>query len=294
MPARRGGTRPRPARQRHRVSGELLLSLAEHLTERDHRILAYLGEHELLTTPQIRDLAFGSTRQAQRRLAELAGLGLLSRLRPRVSRGSAPIHWILGPAGVVVLAADLRADVRTIGALRRRALTLAVGQHRRHRVGVNGFFTRLVADDSGQLELWWSERHCARRWGHVIVPDGYGHWRQGGQAIGFWLEYDRGTESLADLVDKVDAYADLAHVRGPTGQNRPPWLLIRLGSERRERDLRRLLPIRTIVPVATAGEPETPSPATAIWSPVDRAERMPLIGLLEADRHPAADTGTPP
>lgn len=277
MPKRRDMDVPR--RQRHRVSGELLLSLASHLTARDHQILAYLAEHQVLTTPQIRDLVFSSTRHTQRRLAELAALGVLSRVRPRASRGSAPTHWILGPAGVVVLAADQEVDVRVAGALRNKALTAALGQWRQHLVGVNGFFTRLVADDAGDLDVWWPEQRCARRWGRVVIPDGYGQWRQNGDEIAFWLEYDRGTERLVDLVDKVYGYAEIADTSWPAVETSHPWLLFRLPSARRERDLHRIVPQRTGVPIATAWEAGVPSPAAAIWRPLGASQRLTLIEL---------------
>jgi len=58
---------------------------------------------------------------------------------------------------------------------------------------------------------------CADTWGHIVQPDGYGRWRDHDREIDFFLEYDGGTEPLNRLVDKLDAYTELA---APTGADR--------------------------------------------------------------------------
>ncbi len=59
------------------------------------------------------------------------------------------------------------------------------------------------------LALWLSERACAHRWGQVVRPDRYGRWRQGDREVGFFLEYDCGTEPLDRLAAKLHGYDEL-------------------------------------------------------------------------------------
>src|SRR6266511_4321072 len=213
----------RPGRQpagpaAHPASADLAL-LAGRLTDRDHHLCRLLHEHRVLTTSQIRDLAFGSLNVAQHRLVALARLGVLVRFRPVWTRrggGSAPWHYVLGPAGAAVLAAEQAITPAQLSYRRDRTLAIAHSQRLAHQVGINGFFTALAArarshPDSALL-AWWSERQCADRWGHVVRPDGYGRWRDPGGEVDFFLEYDTGTEPLDRLLAKVDAYAELAAV----------------------------------------------------------------------------------
>jgi len=68
-----------------RVSDEVLLAAAAHLTDRDRDLVRLMGEHRVLTTRQIAALGFGSVIIARHRLAVLAELGMLRRFRPHRS-----------------------------------------------------------------------------------------------------------------------------------------------------------------------------------------------------------------
>ncbi len=197
------------------ASADLAL-LAGRLTDRDRRLCRLLCEHRVLTTSQLRDLAFGSLNVAQHRLVALARLGVLERFRPVWPHGggSAPWHYVLGPAGAAVLAAEQATTPAQLGYRRDRVLAIAHSQRRAHQVGVNGFFAALAGrarrHPDAELLAWLSERACAERWGHVVRPDGYGHWRDPTGEVDFFLEYDTGTEPLERLLAKVDAYTELA------------------------------------------------------------------------------------
>ncbi|MDQ3451555.1 MAG: replication-relaxation family protein [Actinomycetota bacterium] len=105
-----------------------------------------------------------------------------------------------------------------------------------------------------------SERRCAASWGEIVRPDSYGHWREAGTDVDFFLEYDRGTEPLNRLVDKLDGYADLRTATGVT----TTWVLFWLPGYGREAALRKLL-TSTPVPVATAHANPGSTPADAVW-----------------------------
>ena len=174
---------------------------------------------------------------------------MLERFRPRTGANPAPFHWVLGPLGAALVAAEAGVDVAELDWRRGLVHDLAASQRLAHLVGVNGFFTALLRSArtrSGcQLEEWWSERRCGREWGEVVRPDGYGVWVDHGVSMPFLLEHDNGTERLARLADKLGGYAKLAVAAG-----HPNWVLFTFPTQRREVDARRVLAHHS-VPVAT-------------------------------------------
>jgi hypothetical protein len=270
--------------------------LAWRLTPRDRWIIRMIHEHRVLTAHQITALAFPSFRSGRMRLRELYLWGVLDRFQPFVSVGTAPMHYVLAPAGAAVLAAEDGLDVKELGYRHDRAFGVAHSLRLAHTVGVNEWFTALVNrarhDEHATLSAWWAEARCARHFGDLIKPDAYGRWSAHGQQIEFFLEYDFGTEVLAKLTGKLTGYAALAQATGITTP-----LLIWLPTSRREATARRLLhrvwrdlDDPDSVPVATAAaellNPDAahPSPADEVWLPLDalggQAARRRLHQLL--------------
>ena len=289
--------------------------LAWRLTPRDKWIIRMLWEHRVLTSHQITALAFPSFRSGRMRLRELWTWGVVDRFQPFVTVGTAPMHYVLAPAGATVLAAEEGLDVKEMGYRHDRAFAVAHSLRLAHMVGVNEWFTALVArarhpkpGEQVALTAWWSETRCARHFGDLVKPDGYGRWQHGNQSIEWFLEYDFGTEPLNKLAGKLAGYAALAQATGITTP-----LLIWLPTARREAAARRLLTRAwhelddpRDVPVATATaellnpEAAPPSPADAVWlpldSPRDGARRRALSALLGAWPHvsaPADNNGDP-
>jgi len=271
---------------------ERLAHLAARLTARDVWLCQLLDEHRVLTTSQLADLAFPNLDTAQHRLAILHRLELVERFRPRRDRGSAPYHYVLGPAGARVLAARQGQDPSRVRYRRGDALAVAHWRHLEHLVAVNGFFcalgraARTRADRA--LVAWWSERRCAARWGRLVRPDGYGRWRDADAEVDFFVEVDRATEPAGRLAEKLDGYATLAAV---TGVATP--LLFWFPTPQREATARAALATAAAVPVpvatATSGSGGHPDdPAGPIWQPLGSAgPRQPLAVL-------AGGLGQPP
>jgi len=269
-------------------SPELAAALAARLTARDRWLLRMLHEHRVLTTTQIAQLAFGTSRAATARMGVLYTYRAVDRFRPLAPAGSAPLHWVLDDAGASVLAAEDATTPAALGYRRDRAVAIALSPRLAHTTGANGFFTALaaaarVSRGEHTLECWWSERRCAALWGDLARPDGYGRWTEQppGQppvTADFFLEYDTGTEDLPRLIAKLAGYAALA---ARTGIATP--VLFWLPTPRREAALRARLagppPHGTRdaasaaqipgVPVATA-TPDN-SPAAAAWLPAGAA-----------------------
>jgi Replication-relaxation len=259
-----------------------LAELAGRLTERDRELCRLVWEHRVLTSLHCAQLVFASEVTARHRLVILTGLRVLDRFRPtwQLGQGSPPWHYVLGPAGAAVLAAEQATTVAQLGWRRDRALAIAHSPQLAHQVGVNGFFSALAAHArrrrDAALAAWWPERRCAERWGQLVRPDGYGRWQQAGGEVDFFLEYDRGTEDLGRLLAKVDAYAELAAV----SRIATPVLFWLPTPAREERF--RAAAARPGVPVATASGPAGVSPAGPVWLPLPadaHARRLPLAAL---------------
>jgi hypothetical protein len=256
-----------------------LARLAGRLTDRDRAILHLIGEHRVFTTGQLAAVFFGSQDRAEHRLRQLTQAGVLARFRPHThhGEGSAPYHYVLGPLGAAVLAADHDGDPRRVGYRQDKALALAHSQHLGHVVGVNGFFTTLAAAarhrrphaaSGAALVVWWSERRCAGHWGRLVRPDGYGRWREGDREVDFFLEYDCGTEPLGRLAAKLHAYRQLAEAT----QIATP-VLFWLPTAGREATVRHALVGQTRwaavpFPVATANPTLGSGPAEQAWLPL--------------------------
>jgi hypothetical protein len=300
----------RPGPGRLARSPELLAELAGRLTPRDRWLLRMLHEHRVLTTPQVTQLAFGTSRAATARLLALWQLRAVDRFRPLTRTGSAPLHFVLDDAGAAVLAAEDGLTPARLGHRRDRALGIALSLQLSHATGTNGVFCALAAAGragAGTLGCWWSERRCAALWGDLARPDGYGQWTEHGPAgpvtTDFFLEYDTGTESLARVAAKLGGYAGLAARTGI-----PTPVLFWLTSPAREAALRDLLasPGQGLAGRAFTVATATPqsagaSPAGAAWLPAGQdGPRLRLARLAPAARPvpsaeaPAASAAAPP
>ena len=280
-----------------------LAELAARLTARDRWLLHALREHQVLTGPQIARIAFDGPRIANRRLKILAEeLRVIDRFRPLRAIGSAPEHYVLGPYGAQVLAAEAGVTIKELGYHRNRALAIAHSPRLNHQVGVNEVYSHLAAASrpaggnakrqdaenatgpEEALVIWWSELTCFHLYGDLARPDAFGRWQApaaggGVRTAEFFLEYDTGTENLDRLLAKLDGYARLAAV---TAIDTP--VLFWLQSPLRERALHRLLALNPpAVPVATATPTacEGTTPAGPVWELAARrtARRLHLAEL---------------
>ena len=278
-----------------------LAILAATLTERDRWVIAMVHEHRVLTSTQLAALAYPTVRGARRRLATLTHqLRVLDRFRPRLALGSAPEHYVLGPAGAAYLAAELNQSTKAFGYSRQRAHQIAVSAHLSHAVGCNEVLTRIAAahltdPEGGRLAAWWSERRCLRLWQDLARPDGYGHYTlapirtdpASARSVRFFFEFDTGTEALGRLAAKLPGYAKLA--AATTTQP----VLFYLPNRAREENLHTLLSRDTVrIPVATTSPDALTTaqsgPAGPVWRPVTGRARIPgrretRVALIDLD-----------
>ena len=206
-------------------------SEAHRLTHRDHYLLQLLIDHQVLTSDQIAAIAFDNPRRARRRLLLLTQRGILARFRHPIASGSQSWRYTAGILGETIHAATTDQPIPRPAKITERITRLTHTPELDHRIGVNGFFTALIAHTrrhpNTELAEWWSARRTANTTGTYVHPDGYGLWRQHIQAdhsristlaeVAFFLEYDRGTEQQSRLTDKLGRYAAMTHA----GINKP-------------------------------------------------------------------------
>lgn len=196
-----------------------LVSVSHRLSPRDYVLAHLLDQHHILTTDQIASILFQSTRTCLNRLYQLRTIGFLDRFRPVTSNRHTPWVWLNGPlaARYVALATDTRPPTTKI--LTQRQDSIMASPQLLHLIGTNDFFTRLLAVSRHQqgcdLPRWWSATATAAVFGRRVHPDGHGVWVDGDRQVGWFLEYDNGTEDHGRLVAKLAAYQRLHRDGGP-------------------------------------------------------------------------------
>ncbi len=228
------GAHPLQSRPR-RPASDARWSLARCLTGRDRAIVAALDRHRVFTTDQLGEMFFESQHRARVRLVALHRLGVLDRFQlHRPGWGATAFHYVLGPMGAAIVAAETGGDPDRAARRWRPERTLALGRTQRlaHLLGVNGFYASLVGHSrvtpSTELADWLTEAECAHWSDGIVRPDAFGHWRQDNEGAEFSLEWDRGTETLGRLVAKLAGYERFESERGATASGavrlrlRPP------------------------------------------------------------------------
>jgi hypothetical protein len=266
------------------AAGQVLpLGLVGRLTDRDRAICRLVWTHRVFTTEQLAVVFFDSLRAAQQRLRVLWRLGVLERFRTLQRTGSESWRYTLGPAGAALVAIERGDTPPRPAQVRAHAARLAAGARTDHTLGVNGLFCSLAGHarhhPSSVLVEWWSERRCAAEWGDLVRPDGYGIWTDQERSVGFFVEYDTGSEPLARVAAKLSGYADLALAEGIA---RP--VLFWLASAGREPGLQQAIG-RPPVPAATATVGN--DPGAPVWLPTGGSgarRRLTDLAVERADR----------
>jgi hypothetical protein len=267
--------------KRPRLDDALVHAASRSLTERDRAICAGLYDHRVLTTTQLHELYFATLGRASKRLRELYQLRAIDRFRPYRKSGSNPYHYVLDELGARIVAAERGLEPAELDWKRAKALQLVTSSQLRHLVEANGFFTRLILalryHPEATLAEWWGQRRCARAWGELVRPDGYAHLAIGGRALELWLEWDRGTETLTRVADKLDRYAELQ-----LALERAVVVSIVAPSGGREREILRALsaaaPVRVLL---TSADRHAGDPLAANWLDTGAEARLSLRELVE-------------
>lgn len=197
-----------------RVGADRVFELARHLTERDREVALHLYDQQVLTTEQLTLLFFSSKRRAQDRLLFLYRQRVLDRFYPPSSLGAGKpqAHWLLDEAGAHLVAASLDVDRRRLDWQRRD--DWVSHPQLAHRLAVNRFVTDLIAatlsDPALGVVAWYGPRQAAGRLGKrtrgLVRPDAELIVAAPAGAVDLLVEWDRGTETLDRLGEKLRRY----------------------------------------------------------------------------------------
>ena len=208
-------TPPTPRRPRTTT----LADISRRLQPRD-RVIAYLlDDHTALTTDQIAAIVFDSPITCTNRLHTLRRLEFIGYVTRTIPARRARTYWVPGrlSARLVALARGLTPPTPKAVALRQD--TVLSSPAAAHTVETNQFFIDLIAHTRGRagtrLARWWSATRTAAAFAGRIHPDGHGVWDTDGSSVGFFLEYDRGTEDHRRLAAKLEPYRRLRADGGP-------------------------------------------------------------------------------
>jgi hypothetical protein len=178
-----------------------------------------LVEHRTLTTSQLAAVLFPSPAAARVRLYRLRRLEWVESFTPIRATGPLETHWAAGLLAARYIAVQQGTPPPTPRGWRDRLESIAASSHLEHGDGANQIFVDLLAHTrthpGTRLARWWGPARTAAAHGQRVHPDGHGVWTDGDQQVGFWLEYDTGTEALPRLVAKIEPYARLRRDGGP-------------------------------------------------------------------------------
>lgn len=277
----RSPTGPPPARGRPGLSVPDVAAELRRLTPRDRWLIDLLHEHQVFTTEQAAALAFDHLHTARNRLGLLASRRVLARFRDCVRPGSQSWRWTLGPIGAAYIAARDNTPTPRPGTLTDRINRLSASPRLGHLLGVNGLFVDLASyartTPGASLDVWWSERRCRDIAGDLAHPDGHGVWTENGRTVGWWLEYDTGSEPAHRVLAKLDGYATLHEAAGLRHA-----VLIRMHTRRQETALQQRLgdhPAMTGGLVVATASGDTIQPAGPVWWLAGRPGRLRLADL---------------
>lgn len=247
---------------RERSGLERLAALSLVTSPTEKRALEWLGHHPLLSADDLAVILRVSAQLSARVLDNLARYGLVQSTDKATEKEAAPPRrYYLTDVGLKLLAARDGVPPRRYARYGIVAASMPKKQgggrletllrQLDHTVGVNRFFVRLIADGAKtgpRLIRWLSASEAAQRFTygevtHWLRPDGAGDIYWQGAIRRFYLEWDRGTVKLPDLVEKCRLYAAYyAHLtRAGAPEYRKPTVLVVTSSLVREDVLWRII-----------------------------------------------------
>ena len=287
--ARTPRTRPPVLPRRERLH-DSLREISWRLETRDHVLAQLLHEHRTLTTSQITAILFASPRTCRNRLGVLRTFDFVDWFIPVRHGVRLPAHWVPGLLSARLIALRNGDKAPTAKALREIQDRVVATPHLGHIDGTNQFFVDLIAHarqhSETRLSRWWSGARTAAALGRRVHPDGHGAWRDAGREVGFFLEFDTGSESQPVVAAKLAPYRRLRIDGGPA------WpVLFWLPTAAREANLHKRLagmaPLGVTVATASrehAAHTVPAGPAGPVWKVAGNGRRR--LHLAELPSQP--------
>lgn len=277
------GQTPTKARraQRERIAALSLAASSEQV-----RLLETVGRLPLLTESELALVLISPPSLLRRQLERAAQHGLIETVTgPTESR-----HFVLAEFGLRLLAARAGVPFRRfanhtpflsalLGAAGGRLQTLV--RQFEHTVGANSFMLACLRGSSGtatpRLVSWRNPLESVVRFEsggvrRTLRPDGAGEVLHKGRRRWFFLEWDRGTERIAILMEKLDRYVRFYGAARTRSVDRPFLLIVTTSTAREDLIWRAIAALRrssthTAPPVATTTDSllERYGPWNRVW-----------------------------
>jgi hypothetical protein len=247
----------------------------------EKRLIECLARHPLLSEADLATVLHRDRRLVRSAIEHATTQGLIAHIERSDDRcrryclASAGLRTLALRDGVPVRRYARHAPVTVLTAAEGERMPTLLQQYE-HTVGANSFFSAWLEGPPGGPHLlsWLSAAESAirfesggrRRW---LRPDGAGKLRVGDEAFPFLLEWDRGTERLPVLAEKLARYAAYYQACRTSGAEPLALLFVTTTPQREELVLqlaaRLLRDASAHLGTTTASLVERRGPAHAIW-----------------------------
>lgn len=192
------------------------------LTARDKQIIKAVWQYRFLSSSQIRELFFSSKSKADRRLRELYDHGFIDRIAIPVVQGRGELIYALWDKGAEILSRDLGLERKELKWNRQR--NRIQPQFMQHELNLGGFRMAVEKETGNNAEiklLFWHNGEELRtklrtqftasnfvsNKGDLLRPDAFFGIETTKGKLYFFVEVDRGTESLPVIRQKAHLYS---------------------------------------------------------------------------------------
>lgn len=186
------------------------------LSTDDAELLLWVQRRDFVTCKHLKHYHTIDNSSASRKLQRLNKLGCLDRFKS-IESAAEPYFYYLTPKGAKAICEILCLDEQEVFVRRKNdadRLSLGFLEHTR---GVNDFFTILlyqsIKSEYPGLITWLNSRECKVEMdssGDLLIPDGFGEFDTGHELVQFMFEYDRETQTMDFLMDKMSKYITFA------------------------------------------------------------------------------------
>ena len=188
----------------------------EKFLRRNIKLLYWIERHDFITPKQYGLYKDFSPKAAAARFKKLVERGYLDTVRParQFGHGTMPTFYFITGKAATQISKMLEIPRKELRVRSNKPSKRLSSGFLLHTMKVNDFFTRLI-DYSLEskypgLNKWLNTRESKVEiplTGEELRPDGYGEFDNVEDNICFWLELDRGTETIGKAADKFRKYA---------------------------------------------------------------------------------------
>jgi hypothetical protein len=186
------------------------------LSTNDAELLLWVQRRDFVTCKHLKQYHTIDNSSASRKLQRLYKLECLYRFKS-IESAAEPYFYYLAPKGAKAICEILCLDEQEVFVRRKNdadRLSLGFLEHTR---GVNDFFTTLLYQSMKSeypgLITWLNSRECKVEMdssGDLLIPDGFGEFDTSQELVQFMFEYDRETQTMDFLMDKMSKYIAFA------------------------------------------------------------------------------------